>query len=135
MAVLSFNNYEVLNMYFEAKKEEDNSNDTADLNLAYEFSEIDDNKFSAIIATQNNTDFPYTYQIIIRGFFTYNSDDDLSEPLGLNGVKPNALAILYPYLRQTLSQLVTLSGNHQIVLPTLNMFDFVSQTKETSFNY
>ncbi len=62
--------------------------------------------------------YPYALKIRFLGSFEHNLEDnqELLEQL----IKENAPAILYPYLRATVSHIVSLAGLSPMILPTMN---------------
>lgn len=61
--------------------------------------------------------FPFSCEVVISGFFHIKEDCDNREVL----IQENAFAILFPYLRSTLSSLTLIANKEPLILPTLNI--------------
>ena len=127
---LQFEGYKVNHLYFE----ENNDCTTTKCNICPEFkhqiNQISDKDFEVvlgcrIISTEENP-FPFSTEVIITGNFSIDSDAEDKEVL----LNENSVAILFPYLRSTLSMLV-LNANHKpLVLPTLNIVEVLKRATE-----
>ena len=70
-------------------------------------------------------DFPYNIELILKGNFVLLEckEDDLD-----NYLMMNASAIMYPYLRATLSTITSQLESEKIILPTLNFISVFENT-------
>ena len=75
-------------------------------------------------------DFPFYAEVILLGRFIVNGKMDAAQAMNVN-----AAAILYPYVRSTLSMMASLAGLPPITLPTLNIVQmFQNEQEETASN-
>lgn len=76
-------------------------------------------------------DFPYDVELVLKGNFVLLEckEEDLDKYLMVN-----ASAIMYPYLRATLSTVTSQLERDKVILPTLNFFSVFENTdKENLF--
>ena len=69
-----------------------------------------------IEANEEENALPFTIEIIIEGTFRITDVEDKEKSL-----KVNAVAILFPYIRATLSTFTALMNINPILLPTINL--------------
>ena len=80
--------------------------------------ENQENQYSLRLGTKiDQPDIPFYVEVILLGHFTVNGNTDDIDQI----MKVNAAAILYPYVRSTLSTMTNLAGIPPITLPTLNI--------------
>ena len=72
-------------------------------------------------STENN--YPFEISVEILGFFESDNDDINSE-----GFLPNALAILYPYLRSTITNITANANVQPLILPTMNILSYLKDS-------
>lgn len=60
---------------------------------------------------------PFSIDVEIQGFFVLKGFEDKEDKI----MRINATAILFPYLRSTLSMLTSLMNVNPVVLPTINL--------------
>ena len=118
-AVLRFNGYYVKKILFNT----DSSalNDKLQIPLAPSFSrsviKIDDEHYDLELCIQlKQDDLPFDAEIIVVGSFELSGIKDAESMM-----KANATAILYPYVRSTLSMVTSLAGISPVVIPTINL--------------
>ena len=73
----------------------------------------------------NQDDLPFDATVCVTGSFRHTGDPDLSKRMQLN-----AVAILYPYLRATLSLLTTLAEVPPLHLPTVNVAQMLADAEQ-----
>lgn len=122
MSALTFSNYKVTQIELKINKqfkfvEKVNINP----NLNIKVMKVDKDRFvlilSALISNEKK-DLPFNSKIVIEGFFKL---DDWEKGENELAVKNNATAILFPYLRQTLSSVTQLAGLPPYHLPVINI--------------
>lgn len=86
---------------------------------------LDKDVFKATIILQGEKKDEYTMKISITGFFSFDSDNAVSEETKSVLLSKNALAILMPYLRSEVSLLTAQPGVAPIVLPPININNFI----------
>lgn len=76
----------------------------------------------------NKNNLPFKVEGIIKGFFELDSTDEIDINEVYKYYLQNGTAILYPYLRSTITNL-TGTGNYQaIILPTVNFYKLIENT-------
>lgn len=64
---------------------------------------------------ENNDKYPFCMSVSIRGFFTIENNDE-----NIN-FEPNAIAILYPYIRSIVSTYTAEANIMPLILPVVNV--------------
>ena len=72
-------------------------------------------------------DLPFEVRLSLTGRFKCEGVSDVQRAL-----KVNAVAILYPYVRATLSLLTTLAAVPPVVVPTINLAKMFEQEEQTT---
>lgn len=138
MAVISFETYVVDSANYRCNTQFENKDEK--LHMPSEFSAevgVDKELRRAYVLINVNlgstsdgeelSNVPFFCQVSIRGLFTYSdnvqNDDELRSILGIN-----AMAILYPYVRSYISNLVNLSN--QFPAYTLPVMNFAEMLKD-----
>lgn len=119
---LKFLGYEVLEMDFKKKELEEGIVEFSvapqmGFNIEREDNKIDVYLSCTICNDGKQTVCPFDLTVELMGHFEENKDEESKD----YDLTPNALAILYPYLRSTLSSLTLLSGVAPFILPTINI--------------
>lgn len=70
--------------------------------------------------------YPFELKIELEGLFSFEGDVDGERFL------PNALAILYPYLRSIVTGYTSLANLQPLILPTINMQQYLEESKTTN---
>lgn len=83
-----------------------------------------------IIRIQRNKDHPFFVDVELVGDFKYNNDEDELNRGFNEFLLTSGAAILYPYLRSTVSSLTNLSEFPAYTLPTINIGKVISQNNE-----
>lgn len=73
----------------------------------------------------NQEDLPFDATVCVTGSFRHTGDPNLGKRLQLN-----AVAILYPYLRATLSLLTALAEMPPLRLPTVNVAQMLADAEQ-----
>lgn len=68
---------------------------------------------------------PFNIEVMIEGIFLLENVED-----ALKAMKINAVAILFPYLRATLSLLTTMMNINPVTLPTINLVAMFEKDEE-----
>ena len=120
ISMLIFEKYVVDKVIFERNNEFD-FNQKAKIEFSIDkYTEKTDNKIKVTLSTkvfenakQNN--FPFEMEVIITGFFSV--ENNLKE---IN-LEPNAVAILYPYIRSIVSTYTANANVNALILPAINV--------------
>ena len=128
---IAFQGYEVLKMNYERRQPSVKKSEN--INLEPMFTQtIHDNADNADLhlldlgVKIDQPDFPIQMEVLLRGRFAIaGNHDDVMKMMQIN-----ATAILFPYLRSTLSMMTTLAAIPPITLPTVNMADAFLKAKE-----
>ena len=124
-ATLQFLGYRVDAMQFALKKDAVSSAKTIDLEPIFKRTirqGSDSEHYVSIGVELCQPDLPFDAKIILTGRFKYDGEMDVQ-----NLLKVNAAAILYPYVRSTLSMMTTLAGMPPVVVPTINFAKLFEQ--------
>lgn len=122
-STVQFNGYRVIKALFTATDVMPREGDEIELDPTFtrSINKIDGDAYSLTlgvkIGSQESADkLPFIIEVTLEGAFIlggeYNAD---------NIMKTNAVAILFPYLRATLSMLTNIANITPLVLPTVNL--------------
>ena len=64
---------------------------------------------------EDNEKYPFYMKVVLRGFFTIENNED-----NIN-FEPNAIAILYPYIRSIVSTYTANANIMPLTLPVINV--------------
>lgn len=64
---------------------------------------------------EDNEEYPFYMKVVLRGFFTIENNED-----NIN-FEPNAIAILYPYIRSIVSTYTANANIMPLTLPVINV--------------
>ena len=86
-----------------------------------EIQHINDEKYSLGLSVRigldsNEQPVPFSIEIAIEGVFLLKGIDDPNKAMQVN-----AVAILFPYLRSTVSMFTSLMNINPVILPTINL--------------
>lgn len=132
MAVINFNNYSITKANYNEVdsfvKPQDNE---IHIQSKFDFKIIDNDSESKTVVlwfnVEDSDNLPFRINVEISGEFKYDKGQDHNDS-GFDGFRANALAILYPYLRNVVSQLTLLSNKFpSFILPTVNMYAVVQK--------
>ncbi|MEJ3735431.1 protein-export chaperone SecB [Bacillus sp. XZ-5] len=134
--IITFNGYKVDTLNYERTYNFDFSKDSAKLTpefLIYKTESIDDPSYYNLIfgvrIGQEEGNLPFKAEVILRGFFCFNSEDFNQEEYEIDDYQIftiiNGSAILYPYLRSVLTDLTSKSNHNPVILPTINFNEFI----------
>ena len=73
-----------------------------------------------------NNDLPFELLLTIEGQFTFDKGVDAKKFL------PNALAILYPYIRAVVSSYTALANVTPLFIPTININNYLKNVEKES---
>lgn len=121
MAGLSFINYVVDEMYYKTNSAfELPEDESIEINEEIKAEIVIRSKSDAVVAMQctleENEKTPFSFDVKIVGYFEYNSEE-AEEIKFQDFLKANAVAILFPYLREVISNLTGKSN----VYPNYNL--------------
>lgn len=132
MAVISFENYRVLELSYKRKTDIKKTNT---INLKPKILnkiDIDNSKKRARVrlGVVIDEEVPFKLKVEIEGTFLYDVKEDPNKIGFKNLLNTNAVAILYPYLRSLVSSLTGMSNEFaQLILPTVNIAQMLKDNK------
>lgn len=124
---LKFTGYEITKLKL-IKTSSQNIQESHNIGIAYKIIPNRNENFSKVnviqgIRMEASDEFPYELEIVIKGNFELkncSNDDDK-----LNFVIVNASAILFPYLRSTVTLLTSQLDYEKIILPVMNFHNVI----------
>ncbi len=82
------------------------------------------NLYTKVFGNAEIKNYPFEIEVTITGFF------DISENKGNIDFEPNAIAILYPYIRAIISTYTSSANVAPVILPAINVNAMLKQQKE-----
>ena len=133
MTVINFLGYSVNKMLLE-QKEPVVQNKQTKIEVKQHFNvryNVQDNKANVILSYNVDKDAPFKLDVELVGHFSFNVDEDAGKR-GFNYyLQTNAVAIMFPYLRQVLTTLTALTNTMTpVILPTINIAELLKSTKQ-----
>lgn len=118
---ISFEHYEVTKIKYEANEQCDGNEFQMDFDVDSNSYIVEDGNLMIIELTviifpdavQNN--YPFEMSISLKGYFENRSNGDIKR------YEPNAIAILYPYIRAIVSTYTSVANITPVNLPTINI--------------
>lgn len=118
---ISFEHYEVTKIKYEANKQCHGNEFQMDFDVDSNSYIVEDGNLMIIELTviifpdavQNN--YPFEMSISLKGYFENKSNGDIKR------YEPNAIAILYPYIRAIVSTYTSVANITPVNLPTINI--------------
>lgn len=139
MAGLTFENYQVGKMVYEKNIFFDFENNEIDLEPIFNV-EINKTNEEAVVhidfkvGSNKEEEYPFLIEVGINGLFVYN--DEEAEGIEFEEfLKTNAIAMLFPYLRQIVSNLSSQSNEFPtFILPVMNVSRYVEENGRITIN-
>lgn len=131
MKKLKFSNYKVNKLAFEEKGEYSN-NIKVTINSDVDKND-EDNAVVSLLCKVESDDGLFNLAISISGDFTVEDDENDSNIDGVTNdilFQRNSISILFPYLRAAISQVTSMGSGDPIVLPPMNVLEFISQKEK-----
>lgn len=131
-SILTFNGYEVRKISFSMRETDLKENETIDVNPSFmrDIHETEKNNFvvslGVNIGREPESKMPFSVEIIISGYFTLKEDEAHADIL----IKQNATAILFPYLRSTLTSVTANANVNPVFLPAMNIANLFEESEE-----
>ena len=127
--VIYLEGYRINKILYKTEEDANNMVSSAEPNFSFEFGFTEDYKKALLTVEVElfDTQRSRFIQVSISGNFNIPESEFTDEEIQLF-VAQNGSAILFPYLRATVSMITTLDGPSAIVLPTLNMIDEITKT-------
>lgn len=123
MTVINFMGYSVRKMLLDQEKID--NGDPQRVKTRQKIStkyDVQGNKANIELKFQVESGSPINIEIVLVGHFSFKPEEDKDKKGFEFYLKSNAVAILFPYLRQTLTALTALSNTIQpVILPTVNI--------------
>ena len=142
MAVITFESYKITEIMFLENDDFilEDPKDSIELiqEIHYNFG-LFENEEKAIVEVKlnlgerNTKEQPFFLSLTVNGLFTYHAEEDEN----LSGfdvyLKGNALAILFPYIRQAVSTLTMMSNHYPTyIMPTINIAKLLQEAEEVN---
>lgn len=126
MAVINFIDYEVINVSYKKNNAFQPSDDGISLENEISVSlDINDDQADLLLKVRVGSfkeDSPFSVETELIGHFEYNKDEDEKDHGFDSFLKVNGVAILYPYVRSLISNVINLSNEFPSYnLPTINV--------------
>ena len=129
---LIFKGYVVDEVFFKINEEFDDSNPVKidfDIDDSTEF----DNEMSQmsvelkleVFKEMKKNNYPFSINVTLTGLFKTNGDN-------IEVFRPNAIAILYPYLRSIVSTYTANSNVSTLILPPINVVKYIESKRNKS---
>lgn len=94
----------------------------------------DENNFTVSLGCKidasDENPFPFSLEVIITGNFTITGETEYKDTF----IKENSTAILFPYLRSTISMLTVNALKTPLILPTMNIVKVLEELEKHSEN-
>ena len=132
MAVISFENYRVLELSYKRKTDIKKTNTINLKPKIFNKINIDNSQKRATVrlGVVIDEEVPFKLKVEIEGTFLYDVKEDPNKIGFKNLLNTNAVAILYPYLRSLVSSLTGMSNEFaQLILPTVNIAQMLKDNK------
>lgn len=129
VGVISFLDYQVVDAEFKLNRDFNDNGEpiSIDFKLGHGFEKKDNimqvGLGAKIFENSTENNYPFEISVEILGFFESDNDDINSE-----GFLPNALAILYPYLRSTITNITANANVQPLILPTINILSYLKDS-------
>lgn len=129
---LIFKGYTVDEVYFKINENFDNSKTVKidfdiDDNIEFdnESSQMSVELKLEVFKEMKKNNYPFSINVTLTGFFKTNGDN-------IEVFRPNAIAILYPYLRSIVSTYTANSNVSTLILPPINVVKYIESKKNKS---
>ncbi|WP_214808559.1 MULTISPECIES: protein-export chaperone SecB [unclassified Exiguobacterium] len=132
MKKLKFERYRIDNLSF---KQNNQSQDNNNINVAMasNVEQINDNSaIVSLICHLNSEDEKFELSLQISGDFVVEEDEKEENIHGVTNeilFNRNSLSILFPYLRSAVSQVTSIGYQEPIILPPINILDFIKKSE------
>ncbi|WP_271294666.1 protein-export chaperone SecB [Weissella confusa] len=133
MAVINFLDYQLTGLKYEKnydflEREDGNVGYEPVFNYSVSNTDYEKKLYEVKVSVGiNATEFPFVVSVDLVAQFNFDSenpDDNFEDFL------PNALAIVFPYLRSAVSQLSLMSNEYSALqFPTVNLYQLIQQNK------
>lgn len=130
-SAVNFNGYRVLYANYESKAYPKDENEIKiDPKFNRIIRKVSNNEYALILgiqikSTEDDANLPFDIEVVIEGNFILENVENHEKTM-----KINATAIMFPYLRSTLSMLTTLMNINPVVLPTINLIKMFQDDEE-----
>jgi preprotein translocase subunit SecB len=137
-AAISFVGYVVNKIDFKTNQEFKDGHSRVKLDLDFDVNiQVDKEKHiaSVLLGCIINDEYetnnkPFFLHVAIEGIFTFETDAD--KELIAKLINNNTVAILFPYLRAIISTITINCGINAVMLPTINIVEFLKKKENTS---
>lgn len=129
-SVLKFENYIVDEINFKNNNKFQIENKPIKIDFGIKKSKVlEDNKmiiklYTEVFKNAEENNYPFEMSLCITGYFT------ISDPTEKFNFEPNAIAILYPYIRSIVSTYTVNANVGPVILPAINVNEMLKQEKK-----
>jgi preprotein translocase subunit SecB len=136
-STLKFDTFVVEKMNFSITKPIPDNSDVS-IEIEPQFSrkiiKITENEYDMLLGVLINDEskpgaIPFNAEVVVKGRFLLNGIDNHEKHL-----KINAVAILFPYLRATLSTLMALANVEPFFIPPINLVEMFKKSEENNMD-
>lgn len=132
MTVINFLGYSVDKMVLEQKESVSQKKQQKRIEVKQHFNakyDVQGNKANVTLSYNVDKNAPFRLEIELIGHFSFNTDEDKSNSGFEYYLQTNAVAIMFPYLRQVLTTLTALTNTlTPVILPTVNIAELLKQS-------
>lgn len=125
---LIFNKYIINKINFKYNEKYDNKPISIQFSIRKKTEKIENNLkvtlVTNIFENAEENDYPFEMKVELTGYFTEENNEE-----GIN-FEPNAIAILYPYIRAIVSTFTTSANVNGLILPVINVNKLIKELEE-----
>lgn len=81
----------------------------------------DDEVYRCSLTLKGNKRDEYTLEVKLSGYFTFSSEEEITEKRKNEVITKNTIAIIMPYLRSEITLLTSQPDTEPVILPVLNI--------------
>ncbi|WP_214715895.1 protein-export chaperone SecB [Exiguobacterium sp. s151] len=133
MKKLKFGHYKVEKLSF-TQEEDFYDEESINVSMGSRVEMINsDSAVVSIICNLETEDEKFNLFIHVSGEFLVEEDGSAENITGITNemlLSRNSISILFPYVRAAVSQVTSIGYNNPIVLPPINVLDFIQKSKE-----
>lgn len=81
------------------------------------------------VALGNGADKDIFMNVVMSGFFSFDTDSELDQTYKEKLIQENTLAIMFPYIRSVITTITSQTGIQPVILPLINIVGLLEQQK------
>ena len=130
ISALQFKNYEVNKMIYQSNDDKSDGGYNFCPSITCQISPEDESNFSvqlsfSVKSTEEHP-FPFNLDVAITGHYSMSGNNENNVEL----MQENSVAILFPYLRTTISSITNLANVSPLILPTINIIELLKKNSK-----